>query len=342
MNVAMKKRPTIFDVAKLAEVSIKTVSRVINQEPNVQQSTRNRVLVAVDKLGYKPNAAARGLSGQRSYAIGLVYQDPQEFSYIKQVLSGALAACEAEGYSLLLRPITFPEDRLLETIRDFVRQSSLEGVVLPVPLADLSDVQALLQDLGVPIAQISPRQINSDLIQVFADDEEASYTVTTYLLEQGHKRVGFIKGIDSHGSTWLRLKGFRRALEEHQLELPPELVVPGEFDFESGRLAAGKLLDLVEPPTAIIASNDDMAAGVLFEAKERHVSVPENLSVVGFDDTPLAQRIWPPLTTVRQPIAEMVETAVSRLIKNISGGTFESRSSQFSCELVIRASTQAI
>jgi len=118
--------------------------------------------------------------------------------------------------------------------------------------------------------------------------------------------------------------------------------VPGEFDFESGRLAAGKLLDLVEPPTAIIASNDDMAAGVLFEAKERHVSVPENLSVVGFDDTPLAQRIWPPLTTVRQPIAEMVETAVSRLIKNISGGAFESRSSQFSCELVIRASTQAI
>ena len=125
MNSVMRKRPTIHDVARLADVSIKTVSRVINAEPNVQRDTRNRVLVAVEKLGYSPNVAARGLSGQRSYAIGLVYQDPQEFSYIKQVLGGALAACEQAGYSLLLRPITEPENSLLDTIRDFVRQSSV-------------------------------------------------------------------------------------------------------------------------------------------------------------------------------------------------------------------------
>ena len=205
MNSVMRKRPTIHDVARLADVSIKTVSRVINAEPNVQQDTRNRVLVAVEKLGYSPNVAARGLSGQRSYAIGLVYQDPQEFSYIKQVLGGALAACEQAGYSLLLRPITEPENRFLETIRDFVRQSSLEGIVLPVPLADSRDVQMLLEDLSVPIAQISPRELNPNFIQVFADDEDASHSITSLVLEQGHTRVGFIKGIDSHGATGLRL-----------------------------------------------------------------------------------------------------------------------------------------
>ena len=132
-----KKKATIVDVASLAGVSIKTVSRVVNNEPNVQAKTREKVQQAVDKLQYQPNTAARTLSGNKSFVIGLVYENPHEFSYMKEVLAGALKACEAEGYSLLLRPITFPEDRLLETIRDFVRQSSLEGVVLPVPLAEI-------------------------------------------------------------------------------------------------------------------------------------------------------------------------------------------------------------
>lgn len=340
MNSVMRKRPTIHDVARLADVSIKTVSRVINAEPNVQRDTRNRVLVAVEKLGYSPNVAARGLSGQRSYAIGLVYQDPQEFSYIKQVLGGALAACEQAGYSLLLRPITEPENSLLDTIRDFVRQSSLEGIVLPVPLADSRDVQMLLEDLSVPIAQISPRELNPNFIQVFADDEDASHSITSLVLEQGHTRVGFIKGIDSHGATGLRLAGFERACREYGVTIDKELVVSGYFDFESGRMAAHHLFDQADPPSAIIASNDDMAAGVLFEARERNISVPEDVSVVGFDDTPLAQRIWPPLTTVRQPIHQMVKTAVDRLIKAATGVSVDDEPARFSCDVVIRKSTQ--
>ncbi len=186
----------------------------------------------------------------------------------------------------------------------------------------------------------SRQELNPNFIQVFADDESASYSITSLVLEQGHTRVGFIKGIDSHGATGLRLAGFQRACREHGVSIDEELVVSGYFDFESGRLAARHLFGLAEPPSAIIASNDDMAAGVLFEARKRNIDVPDNVSVVGFDDTHLAQRIWPPLTTVRQPIHQMVKAAVDRLIKTVNGVSVDDGPTRFSCDVVVRQSTQ--
>ena len=159
------------------------------------------------------------------------------------------------------------------------------------------------------------------------------------MLEQGHTRVGLLKEL-IHGATGLRLAGFERACREYGVTVDRELVVSGYFDFESGRMAARHLFDQADPPSAIIASNDDMAAGVLFEARERNISVPEDVSVVGFDDTPLAQRIWPPLTTVRQPIHQMVKTAVDRLIKAATGVSVDDEPARFSCDVVIRQSTQ--
>ena len=333
------KAPTIFDVAKLAGVSIKTVSRVINLESNVRPSTREKVEAAVEALDYRPNAAARVLSGKRFYVIGLIYENPNEFSYMQKVLNGALKACEAGGYTLLLLPLTLPNPDLIDDVQRFVSQSRLDGVVLPAPLGDFSEIQRLLNELEIPFARITPKTGAEDDLSVQCHDEQASFDVTQFLIEQGHRRLGFIKGDPIHGATEHRYRGYIRALQVAGIGLRSEFVRDGMFSFESGKTAARALLDLREPPTAIVASNDDMAAGTIFEARERGLSIPGDLSVVGFDDTPIASHIWPPLTTVRQPIVEMAESVTSLLIRKLKGEQVEPLDQPFACHVVTRAST---
>jgi len=330
---------TIFDVAELAGVSIKTVSRVANNEPNVHQKTRDKVSKAIETLQYRPNSAARGLSGKRSYVIGLVYENPHEFSYMKDVLNGALKACETQGFTLLLLPLSLPSDTVVEDIRRFAIQTRLEGMVLPAPIGDFTEVVSLLGELQLPYAQIGPKKPQPDAITIFCDDEDASCRLTEYVISQGHQRIGFIKGHPDHGATQHRYRGYRRALKNHGMTYDRTLVKQGYFDFESGKAAGLKLMELDKPPSVIIASNDDMAAGVIFEAHEKGLVVPTDLSVVGFDDTPLASHIWPPLTTVRQPITEMADSATSLLISRLRGETVASPTEEFCCELIIRSST---
>lgn len=333
------KKPTIFDVASLAGVSIKTVSRVVNDEPNVQDKTRKKVLKAIEQLSYRPNTAARGLSAKRSFMIGLVYENPQEFSYVKDVLNGALEACEAEGYTLLLRPMTLPDKALADNIGQFVSQTNIDGIVLPAPIGDVPEVRALVQSLNKPCAFISPKQPEEDAIIVNSNDEAASFRVTQYVAGQGHTRIGFIKGHPDHAASENRLAGYKRALRECGIKYDRALVRQGYFDFESGQEATRKLLKLKAPPTAIIASNDDMAAGAMFVAHEMGMLIPHDISVVGFDDTPIARHIWPPLTTVRQPITLMSQTATGLLIQRLRGHKVESPEQPFDCEIVVRAST---
>ena len=331
-------KATIFDVAELAGVSIKTVSRVVNNEPNVRQRTRDKVLAAVGRLQYRPNAAARSLSGRRSWIIGLVYENPHEFSYMKDVLDGALNACEERGYSLLLRPLSLPHPEIAERIERFVTQARVEGIILPAPMGDLPELLRLLRKLEIPFATITPKTLAAGQINILCKDEEASFSLTEFLIERQHRAIGFIKGDPEHGASGKRLAGYRRALKKHGIGCQERLVRQGYFDFDSGKLAAGELLDLPQAPTAIIASNDDMAAGALLEARQRGLSIPEDLSVVGFDDTPLASRMWPPLTTVRQPIREMAETAAGLLMDRLNGKTPLPPKEPFACEIVIRES----
>lgn len=332
-------KPTIFNVADLAGVSIKTVSRVVNDEPNVQEKTRKKVQSAIKKLGYRPNLSARGLSGKRSYVIGLIYENPQEFSYVKDVLDGALAECEAQGYSLVLKPVTLAEGGVNEDIRRFATQTRMDGVLLPPPIGDLPGIEALLNEFDLPCAQLTPMTRISDSIVVTCDDELSSFELTRYVIGLGHERIGFVRGHPDHRASHDRYHGYERALEEASLPLVPELVRQGYFDFESGRAAAAELLQLSDCPTAIIASNDDMAAGVLHEAHEEGVAVPGALSVAGFDDTIISGRTWPPLTTVRQPIRDMTRMAASRLIERIKGQVEENEPPEFHCEVVERSST---
>lgn len=337
-----KGNATIFNVAEAAGVSIKTVSRVMNREPNVREKTREKVQAAIDKLGYQPNTAARLLSGKRSYSLGLIYELPEEFSYLGDVLSGAHKGCEAEGYSLLLRPLSLLSDDIVKSIEHFINQTRVDGLLLPAPLGDLPEVLKLLKKMSIPHAAITPMKETASGISIHCEDEQASFELTEFLLEQGHTKIGFIKGKQDHGASYKRYDGYRSALKAHKIKFQPAYVRQGHFDFESGKKAARKLFSLDEPPTAIVASNDDMAAGVIFEARELGYEIPRDCSVVGFDDTRLASHTWPPLTTVRQPIADMANQAARMLIRSVRGEAIPKQLEVFNCELVIRSSTSEI
>ena len=325
---------TIREVAQRAGVSIKTVSRVVNNEPNVRPETRKRVQKAVSDLDYEPLPAARGLAGRRTFSIGLLYENPHEFSYIHRLLEGAYAACEAKGHALLLRPCT--ADLTPATVRQFVRQTRVDGVLLTAPIADRSDVTALLGSSGVAFAQISPRDTNPEWTSVGPDDAKASRALTEHVLALGHRRIAFIKGDPKHGASHKRLAGHLGCLRDHGVAADPTLIVEGNFDFDSGRRGLATLWELAERPTAVIACNDDSAAGVVVAAHERGIEIPETLSVAGFDDSPTATHTWPALTTVRQPIAAIAFRAAALLIAKIGGEP--ARQETFDCDLVARSS----
>lgn len=331
---AGRRGPTIREVANRAGVSIKTVSRVVNNEPNVRPETRERVQKAVSDLDYEPLPAARGLAGRRTFSVGLLYENPHEFSYIQRLLEGAYAACEAKGHALLLRPC--PEDVSPDKVRQFVRQTRVDGVLLTAPITDRTDITSLLVEGSIAFVQISPRETKPLWTSVSPDDVEASRALTRHVLSLGHRRIGFIQGDPKHGASHKRLAGHLDSLREHGLEADPALIVAGRFDFDSGRDGLHALWRLAERPTAIIACNDDTAAGVVVAAHEQGIRIPATLSVAGFDDSPTATHTWPPLTTVRQPIAAMASRATELLIATIAGEP--PRQETFDCALITRAS----
>ncbi len=334
-------KATIFDVAELAKVSIKTVSRVVNHEPNVTEKTKKKVLDAIARLNYQPNSAARGLSGKRSFVIGLIYENPDEFSYVGNVLKGALQACEDLNYSLLLQPLKLPDKDIGDKVRRFAVQTRVDGIVLPPPLADVDQVVTVLDELGIPFAALAPKHHRSNAINLVCEDRESSCALTEHFIELGHREIGFIQGHPDHGASDLRFGGYKDALKKHGITFKKSLVKQGYFDFESGKKCAAQLLNLKNPPTVIVASNDDMAAGAMFIAQQRGMLVPEEISVAGFDDTPLASHLWPTLTTVKQPITEMAVLATTLLINKLSGESEPEETVSFHCDVVIRKSSQA-
>jgi len=305
-------RVTINDVAERSGVSIKTVSRVLNNEPNVRPSTRAKVEQAVLELDYSPNPSARGLAGIRSRMIGLIYDNPSP-NYLFQAISGVLQGCEKAGYGLSLQAPSPETPDLTESITRFVSQSRVDGLLLIPPIGDVSAVLDALEAIALPYARIAPLDGRPG-VGVSVDDRLASAQVVRHLVELGHSRIGFISGHPAHGASQARLEGYRLGLARADLEFDGRLVFEGRFDAESGRRAAEYFLTLDDPPTAIFASNDEMAAGLMQVALERQWRIPEQLSVAGFDDTPLSRTIWPPLTTVRQPIRPMALRATELLI----------------------------
>ena len=306
---------TITDVARMAGVSPMTVSRVVNGETKVRAETRERVTAAIATLNYLPNQAARRLAGSEPIRVGLLYNEPSA-GYLNEFLIGLLNKASLSHVQLVVRKCDAAdsEERLTADMID----QGVDGLMLLPPFCESDALLALMaqtQTLAVAVSRgIPPQQVCA----VSIDDYQAAYEMTRHLLALGHQRLGFIIGNPRQTSSSRRLAGFRAALTDAGLDLAEhEVHAQGMFTYRSGLDAAERLLSEPHRPTAIFASNDDMAAATVAIAHRMGLDVPSDLTVVGFDDAPLATTIWPELTTVRQPIMEIAGAAVDLLVRHI-------------------------
>ena len=300
----------INDVARMAGVSPMTVSRVMNNAPGVRASTREAVLSAVAALGYTPNAAARSLASAGAGRVGLLYSNPSA-GYLTQFLLGALEGAHQVGAQLVLEKCEADGDSERAAVARLA-EGGVTGVVLPPPHGESWAALAAIKARGLAAVAVAPGRFKSAAPAIRIDDLAAAAEMTRYLLDLGHRRIGFIKGAANQTASAERLIGFETEVAAFG-EPVESLIEAGEFTYRSGLDAAERLLAADRPPTAIFASNDDMAAAAIAAAHRRGLDVPRDLTVVGFDDTPVAQEIWPALTTIRQPVAEMAEMAVRLL-----------------------------
>ncbi|MEO1573489.1 MAG: LacI family DNA-binding transcriptional regulator [Pseudomonadota bacterium] len=334
------KKATIADVARLAGVSIKTVSRVTNKEPNVRPDTRVRVSKAIEALGYQPNPSARSLAARRSYLVGLVYDNPSP-SYLINVQNGSLNTCRAEGYDLVIYPCDYRSDTLADDLASMVRQSRLDGVILTPPLCDMSIVTETLTKLGVPFSRVAPADEKHEAQSIVTNDAAITAKMTQHLIDLGHHDIAFVRGHPDHGAVCNRYDGYVEAMERAGIALNKDWIIQGYNSVDSGEECARRLLRLPKPPTAIFAANDDMAAGALRAAHALGVHVPSQLSVAGFDDTPIARQVWPALTTIRQPIRHMAEQATELLLRQLRDEPSDDLARRIDCGLILRDSTAA-
>jgi LacI family transcriptional regulator len=307
------ERANIRDVAARAGVAVKTVSRVLNGHPYVSADTKERVEAAMRALDFKPSIAARIMAGAKSNQIALIYDNHSPY-YMHQIQSGCWGRCHEAGIRLLAQPVDVGDPDVGNQVRGLVTETHVDGIILSSPVTDCVAVLAALESMDIPFVRISPGTNHALTSSVFMDDVQAADDMTTHLLNLGHRRIGFIKGHPNHMASQERLYGYRRALDRVGIAFEPGLVADGEFDFDSGVAAARHFFTLSDRPTAIFASNDDMAAGVLAVSHDHDLDVPGDLSVAGFDDTTLARTVWPPLTTIHQPMYDLAWTAADLLL----------------------------
>jgi LacI family transcriptional regulator len=312
-------RKTIHDVARAAGVAIKTVSRVLNDEPNVRPETRARVLAAAELLRYQPSLSARSLAGRRSFLIGLVYENPSA-NYLVDLQHGAMARCRQEKFRLFVHQCSGRGEELIRDVIGLVDQTHVDGLIVSPPLSESARLIEALDQHNLPFVRIAPSDFKHPSPYVDMDDEGAAREMTEYLIASGHTRIGFIIGHPNHIASSLRLRGYRAALERQRIAFDAAYVKQGYFVFESGLEAARELLTMPAPPTAVFASNDDMAAGVLLAAHELAIPVPQRLSIAGFDDTYISRIVWPRLTTVHQPTYDLAFSATNLLLQSLKDG----------------------
>ncbi|MGQ7830800.1 LacI family DNA-binding transcriptional regulator [Altererythrobacter sp. Z27] len=312
--MAKKNRaPTINDVARAAGVSKKTVSRVINRSALLKQDTRKKVEAVIAELGYVPNPQARALALRRNFLLGLLHDNPNAQTVLN-FQEGVLDAIRDTEFALVVRPVDRHSPDLLEDIRDFLEKQRLYGVMVLPPVSENDDIAAICEELNCGYVRMGSAELDEPEHLVESNDREAVGWAVDHLVEQGHRRIALIEGPSGFRSAHERREGFLAAMKRHGLDVPPEAMAQGTYRFNSGIAAADKLLDASPRPTAIFASNDEMAAGALHAARQRDLSVPGDLSLVGFDDSPIAAHIWPPMTTVGWPIREMAKAAALKLI----------------------------
>lgn len=303
--------PTIKDVAAHAGVSPMTVSRVINDKGGIRPGTRDRVEAAIAALNYAPNTAARMLAGGEDMRIGVLHTNPS-FFYFSEFLVGCLDQASRQAVQIVIEKCE-PGTEIAAI--EHLTRGRIDGVILPPPLCDSALMLDALHERGIPVMAISTGRAPGWALSVSIDDRHAAYDMTRHLGDLGHRRIGFITGAPNQTASADRLEGYRAALVDLGLPASEALIADGLFTYRSGLDATERLLDLPEPPSAIFAANDDMAAAAIAVAHRRDLDVPRDLTVVGFDDSALAATIWPELTTIRQPVTDMARRAVELLVE---------------------------
>ncbi|VXC45477.1 LacI family DNA-binding transcriptional regulator [Sphingomonas sp. 8AM] len=332
---------TIADIAQLAGVSKMTVSRVISAPATVREETRERVARIIAELHYTPNRSARMLSGARQLRFGLLYNNPRS-SYVIDFLMAAIDQASLTDVQLIARGCQLGEDDAV--ILDSLISSGIDAIILNPPLCDSPALLELVGNSGIPGLLISTDGSATDLSSISIDESAAARQMTQHLLALGHRRIGFVTGEPVLAASHARKAGFLAALEAAGIALDPALIVQGDFTYPSGRRAAEQLLGLAERPTAIFASNDDMAAAATMTARQHGLDVPSQLTICGFDDSWIATAIYPELTTIRQPIAEMAKRGVTLLSEMVQADENDDRPLRhlrLPHELVVRQSDAA-
>lgn len=335
---------TINDVAKLAGVSMKTVSRVINKEPSVRKKTYDVVMDAVKELNYQPNLAARNLAGTSSFTVGLVYDNPNAY-YVIDMQNGVLSRCKDEGYELVIHPCSYTDANMEHDFKTMIKRSRLAGLVLTPPLSEQSSITNLLDELNIHYVRVlSGRPTDEDQDTcIYVNDYEASYEITTHLLALGHTNIGFICGDKEHKSTSERLEGYKAALTAHNTDINNEFIYDGKYSFESGVEGAKTLLvnDNKLGITAILGGNDEVAAGALFASRLMGIDIPEQLSITGFENSPFSRQTWPKLTTAHQENDVISQHAARLLFTKTRGARNQDKDiiTSFTPSIVVRDSS---
>ena len=337
------RKPTIKDVAKQTGVSLKTVSRVINGESGVSAATRKHVQQAVETLGFRPNPSARSLRSSHAYALGLVYDNPNDH-YVISLQNGMLSTCQEHGFGLQILPCNSSSPKLADTLIAAVDRSRLAGLVLTPPMSERSELLAALRAQGIAcVCIISARDDPGQQTPcVYVNDRGAAYAVTEHLIRLGHMRTGFLWGDMEHRSSQERHAGYVEALADYGIRLDEQLVMSGRFSFDDGFRSARRLLALENRPTAIFGCNDEIAAGVLAAARSIGLDIPRDLSIAGFEGNPFSNQVWPPLTTAQQSTHEIGRQAALRLMAELQQASVPSSMAAnlgFVPELVVRGST---
>jgi LacI family transcriptional regulator len=331
-------RPTIRDVAQNAGVSIKTVSRVLNDEPYVREDTRAKVLAAINELGFVANLSAKRLAKGQAFTIGLLFHNAS-WHYILDAQRGVLDTTRAHGYSTLMHPCDVARSLDAREILAQASQRLVDGFVFTPPADNATQLLESLEAMGVPFVRMTPWEREREWPYVAATDRAGAREMTEYLLQLGHTRIGYVRGPADQKAGADRHDGYRDALAAAGLRYDPDLVRQGDDQFEAGREAACSLLGMREPPTVIFCNNDEMAAGACVAVREAGLLLPEDVSVAGFDDIPLARQVWPALTTVCQPIYDLAAAATQMLIELLNGQTLPALSIEIPTHLIVRAST---
>jgi LacI family transcriptional regulator len=328
--------PTIKDVAAEAKVSVKSVSRVLNKGPNVTPKLAARVLAAAEKLNFQPDFAARSLRSSRSYLVGLLLSKVVSPTFNAEMQIGAGATCKANGYHLIVEWLEGPNQNPAAGLVDLLDRIKLGGVIVPPPLCFSDDVLSLLESRKIPYVRILPGADPRRSSYVQIDSRQSAYDMTKHLIDLGHRAIGFLRGPLTNPISNARLEGFKDAMREARFAVNPAWIRVGSFNYDSCLPEAKRILE-GRRPTAIFAANDLMALAVLSVAHERGLRVPQDISIVGCDDIPSARMSWPPLTTIRLPLANMAAQAADMLLNPTPGEGAVGRFLDF--DIVVRDSS---